>query len=127
MYLECNSHVESIQSSDGIEHAHIAPLGLSGVFTFSFTYPLSVSAKVEHEITPLMSAFDIMKLAAVDYAEIYQVEELASKPVALEDRGFLINRPRTNGPYGIWGHDLSDLYFEGILIEGNQVTFDIGS
>jgi hypothetical protein len=43
--------------------------------------------------------------------------------------GPLVNRHETNGKYGIWGHDLSDLCLEGIYYNKatGTVTLDIGS
>jgi hypothetical protein len=45
------------------------------------------------------------------YREIYAEEERTSAVpvIPLEKRGTPINRNRTEGKYGIWGHDLEDL------------------
>jgi len=45
------------------------------------------------------------------------------------NKNFLINRAETNGKYGIWGHDFSDLFLEGIFYDSKkkQVTLNIGS
>lgn len=40
----------------------------------------------------------------------------------------MINRNKTNGVIGIWGHDIGDLVIESItLYEGNLVRVGIGS
>jgi len=52
------------------------------------------------------------------YRRIYEEEAQTSKiPVTpVEQRKGLINRNQTNGKYGIWGHDLSDLVLHTIEI-----------
>ncbi len=46
------------------------------------------------------------------YHEIYAEEEQTAKikTIPISKRGQEINRNQTDGKYGIWGHDLSDLY-----------------
>lgn len=45
------------------------------------------------------------------YHMIYEEEEqsAATKTVPLKERDGIINRNSTDGKYGVWGHDLSDL------------------
>lgn len=43
------------------------------------------------------------------YVAIYEAE--GPDPGQCSD--VLLNRAETSGPYGIWGHDLDDLYLEG--------------
>jgi hypothetical protein len=52
------------------------------------------------------------------YKRVYEEEEQTSKiaVIPLEQRKGLINRNETNGKYGIWGHDLSDLDLHTIEI-----------
>ena len=49
-------------------------------------------------------------VTAVDYAD-YEAEEGSAhtKTVPLDERGAMRGRNRTDGAYGIWGHDLEDL------------------
>lgn len=66
------------------------------------------------------------------YEKIYVEENAVCKVSSIEERmrkGGLINRESTNGPYGIWGHDIEDLYLEGINYDANtqMVTLSIGS
>lgn len=49
---------------------------------------------------------------AAAYRRIYE-EEDATCTLDPTPRGFLLNRSRTDGRYGIWGHDLADLVLEG--------------
>lgn len=97
------------------------PLSLVGTFKFKYTYPLTNEAIFEHELEPTMSALDILVQARKDYEAIYAAEE---------DPGHILgmlNRQKSKGPYGIWGHDFSDLYFEGITINGKTIKFSMGS
>jgi hypothetical protein len=50
------------------------------------------------------------------YHQIYEEEEATAKTKTIprEKRKGLINRNETDGKYGIWGHDLSDLFMTGI-------------
>jgi hypothetical protein len=50
------------------------------------------------------------------YHQIYEEEEATAttKTIPREKREGLINRNETDGKYGIWGHDLSDLFMTGI-------------
>ena len=52
------------------------------------------------------------------YKRVYEEEAQTSKiaVIPLEERKGLINRNETNGKYGIWGHDLSDLVLHTIEI-----------
>lgn len=74
------------------------------------------------------------------YQRIYDEEAAgATTPVlsaeermkAMEARGkpMLMNRQTSDGPYGIYGHDLDDLYLEGISYhpETGRVELSIGS
>lgn len=126
MNINVNVHAESFDplDNDRSEYDTIPSadaLGLSGTFTFKYSYPLSTPAKFDHELTSEMSALDVLVLARKDYEAIYAAEE---------DPGHIpgmLNRKRSQGPYGIWGHDFGDLYFEGINIRGNNVSFAMGS
>ena len=76
-------------------------------------YPLTTPASVPIE-APLPLGFTRGALARAicdEYAHIYEAEEgtAATKTIPLEERGSLRGRNRTDGAYGIWGHDLQDL------------------
>jgi len=76
-------------------------------------FPLSHPAAIP--ITaPLPLGFTraaLVKSICDEYEQIYAAEEgtAAIKPLPLEDRGVAGQRNRTDGAYGIWGHDLQDL------------------
>lgn len=66
------------------------------------------------------------------YKEMYDEENSAVQVSTAEERlarGGLLNREKTNGKFGIWGHDISDLYLEGITYNAsnNTVVLSIGS
>jgi hypothetical protein len=76
-------------------------------------YPLTTPATV-----PISAPFPIgftrgalVQAICDEYAHIYEAEEgtAATKTIPVEERGTSRNRNRTDGAYGIWGHDLQDL------------------
>jgi len=76
-------------------------------------YPLSTPTTVSIA-APLALGFTraaLIKTICDEYAHVYDAEEgtAATKPIPIEERGTLRNRNRTDGAYGIWGHDLQDL------------------
>ena len=76
-------------------------------------YPLTTPASVAIE-APLPLGFTRSALAKAicdEYAHIYDAEEgtAGTKTIPVEERGPMRGRNRTDGAYGIWGHDLQDL------------------
>jgi len=76
-------------------------------------YPLTHTATLELD-APVSVGFtraELVKQVAEAYAQVYEAEEetAVTKTVPLEERGTFRNRNRTDGVYGIWGHDLEDL------------------
>jgi len=132
MNLSCNVHASSfVKGAERDEYEDMDgmnfPLGLSGNFYFSYDYPLSVIASFPHVLTPEMTGEDILVLARADYERIYREEdEAVSNPGHIPG---MLNRARSAGPYGIWGHDFSDLYFEGVRFDLKHfnVKFSMGS
>ncbi|MDB4958971.1 MAG: hypothetical protein JWO36_6540 [Myxococcales bacterium] len=76
-------------------------------------YPLSHPASIP--ITaPLPLGFtraSLIQTICEEYAQIYEAEEgtANTKTIPIEERGPRPARNRTDGAYGIWGHDLQDL------------------
>ena len=76
-------------------------------------FPLSTPASIP--ITaPLPLGFTraaLVKSICEEYAHVYDAEEgtAAIKPTSPEERDGNTKRNRTDGAYGIWGHDLGDL------------------
>ena len=52
------------------------------------------------------------------YKQVYKEEEesAATKTIPMNSREGLSNRNETNGKYGIWGHDLTDLYLTDVEV-----------
>lgn len=76
-------------------------------------YPLTTPASVAIE-APLPLGFTraaLVKAICDEYGHIYDAEEgtAATKTIPIEERGAMRSRNRTDGAYGIWGHDLQDL------------------
>lgn len=76
-------------------------------------YPLTVPATV-----PIHAAVswgftrgELVRAICEEYANVYETEEAtaAIKPVPREERTERPERNRTDGLYGIWGHDLDEL------------------
>jgi hypothetical protein len=81
-------------------------------------YPLSTPAKIP--ITaPLPLGFTraaLVRTICEEYGHVYDAEEgtAATKTIPLEERGELQSRNRTDGAYGIWGHDLEYLVLTAV-------------
>lgn len=76
-------------------------------------WPLTNPARIAIS-APMVSGFtrrELVKLIAEEYGNVYAAEEGTSttKPTTLSERVPGEKRNRTDGVYGIWGHDLGDL------------------
>ena len=70
---------------------------------------------------------DLFHYIYEEYKNIYDEEEQqVGDPGTYEN---LYNRKKSEGPYGIWGHQLGDLYLESIRHDPKTkiVNLDIGS
>jgi len=76
-------------------------------------YPLSTPASI-----PISSSLPLgftrgalVKVICEEYGHVYDAEEgtAATKTIPVDERGARRARNRTDGAYGIWGHDLDDL------------------
>ncbi|MBX3158658.1 MAG: hypothetical protein KF773_22005 [Deltaproteobacteria bacterium] len=82
--------------------------------TLVIEYPLTAPARVEI-VSPVEHGFtraELVRAICEEYATIYEAEEAtaASTPtVPPAERSGRGDRNRTDGLYGIWGHDLEDL------------------
>lgn len=98
--------------------------------TLYLNYPFSVVVK---EDVKFKSLYELISEIRRVYKQVYELEESTSKKAAMrmcdEDPNCsLINRNKTNGVIGIWGHSIGDLVIESItLYEGNLVRVGIGS
>lgn len=131
MFIRCNVHAESFVKDSRVDFDDVTELkpalGLIGEYTFVYDYPLSRAAAFEHVLTSEMNGEDVLVLARQDYGRIYREEESAvGNPGHIPG---MLNRAVSEGPYGIWGHDFNDLFFEGIKVDKAQmrITFAMGS
>lgn len=93
-------------------------------------YPLNNPAIIEIKNPNGFTRKDLILIISEKYKEIYQEEETTAKTktIPLEQRTGLINRNQTDGKYGIWGHDISDLGLSGIELYQNkegQITISL--
>lgn len=114
-----------------IDFEKASPVGAARItdletIEIEFDYPLSHSVKRIFTNQGGFNAYDIFKAVHDGYTTIYREEEAATG-----DPGHvpgMLNRQRSAGPHGIWGHDIGDLYLEGIVHDGNgRVSLLIGS
>ncbi|MFW9822714.1 MAG: hypothetical protein ACFFE4_07260 [Candidatus Thorarchaeota archaeon] len=91
-----------------------------------FTYPLSEEVLLEYEQNGGFSRKLLFRIIYEEYRKIYDEEEQVGDPGIYEN---LYNRRESEGPYGIWGHYLDDLYLEIIRYDPKKkvVNLDIGS
>lgn len=132
MKFSCNHHAATFCREDASsDEKYILSedrLGLAeDAYTFVYTYPLSRVARLREMLLPTTSIVDVLLLARNHYEQIYAAEEdSAGNPGHIPGT---LNRMKSNGSYGIWGHDFSDLYFEEVSIdtEDKVITFGMGS
>nr|HEX4313015.1 hypothetical protein [Kofleriaceae bacterium] len=97
-------------------------------------YPLSVPASIEvsSSVEFGFTRRELVQAICDSYAHVYEAEEATAltKPLALEERTANQRRNRTDGLYGIWGYDLSDLLlvathwsrrYDGVVVIDLQV------
>lgn len=79
------------------------------VIDFPLTTPAEVQISATFPIGFTRSA--LVRAICDEYAHIYDAEEgtAATKTIPVEERAEGRGRNRTDGAYGIWGHDLEDL------------------
>lgn len=80
-----------------------------------------------------MTLREVLNIAVDAYKKIYKEEKKTSKlkeeSIAERNKGKtrLQNRASTDGIYGIWGHDLSDLTITNIIVKGNKIYLSVDS
>lgn len=94
-----------------------------------YDYPLSCIVVVEIQ-RDLESTSEFIQAFCDGYQEIYALEKDSTKIKEGKVKGML-NRNKTDGCFGIWGHDIGDLVLEDISFYKDndiyQVEFFIGS
>ena len=87
--------------------------------TLIIDYPLKNPASFDISATGNgFSRRQLIQIISEKYHEIYAEEEKTAeaKTVPVDKRDTLLNRNQTDGKYGIWGHDLSDLDLDSIEV-----------
>ena len=101
-----------------------------GKYTIQYDYPLSKVVYFEHEFDDSCIIRDLVSKICEDYHSIYKKEEETTniRIIPMNERVGLINRNQTDGDYGIWGHDIDDLYLHTVNIsEDNVISLGIDS
>jgi hypothetical protein len=90
---------------------------------FTVTYPLTNPYAVEfvHEDGSPWTRRQFIDAVIASYKVVY-----SSEPDPGHITGML-NRQRSEGPFGIWGHDIGDLVLEGAAKNGEEWELHIGS
>jgi len=91
--------------------------------TLIIDYPLTTP--ITFKLTSGKDGFtrkELIKEISQRYHSIYEEEEQTAtkKTIPVSERGTFINRNQTNGKYGIWGHNLSDLVLSSVDVYMNQ-------
>lgn len=96
----------------------------SNILIICIKYPLSSPAYYQFELKKNMVHSDLLYLYTIGYQLTYYIEESDDK-----DPGHIpgmFNRASSNGRFGIWGHDIEDLVYNGnsklILFSTNDDT-----
>ena len=84
-------------------------------------YPLNVLVKKSIKYNSLHELIDEIRKA---YKKIYNEENITMNKT-IKNNSSLLNRGTSNGKYGIWGHDIDDLYISSIVIYENGII-DLG-
>jgi hypothetical protein len=88
------------------------------------SYPLNVI--VEVDIDECKTIGSLLSKIAKSYKNIYDTED--ETQTNYQPAGSLLNRGETDGTFGIWGHVISDLYFERVSVYKNGlIELGIGS
>ena len=108
---------EILGKDDIITHAKKA--------TVIFRYPLTEEFKFEFKNSQgKITRREFALFIQSTYRRIYNEESSGQ----VENIVGMLNRQKTDGPYGIWGHHIGDLVIEGVRHTGNNVySLSIGS
>lgn len=85
--------------------------------TITFSYPLERETKLAFTNLGGFSRYEFFRCVYEGYKNIYAQEDaVAGDPGMIPG---MLNRARSDGPYGIWGHVMSDLFLEGVIDKGD--------
>jgi hypothetical protein len=95
--------------------------------TVIIDYPLSHKGRFELQSKNGFTRTQLITEISNLYYKIYDEEEQTAtvKTIPINKRTTMYNRNRTNGKYGIWGHDIADLALVDVVVyksEGGQLV-----
>ena len=94
--------------------------------TIVFNYPLKHKFEFEFTNDNNFTRKDFWRVVYEGYLRIYEEEDVAVGSTG--NIPGLFNRATSNGPYGIWGHHIDDLYLEGVReVSTNKFELSMGS
>jgi hypothetical protein len=102
--------------------------------TLLLDYPLIKEFSFELKSPDGFTKGELVQMISKQYHEVYSIEEASAsiKTVPPDKRVGMYNRNITNGKFGIWGHDLSDLVLSEVRLHRDDqgkfiVSLDIQS
>lgn len=94
--------------------------------TIVFSYPLKSKFELKFTNDGNFTRKDFWRAVYEGYLKIYGEEDTAVGPT--DNIPGMCNRAPSEGPYGIWGHHIDDLYLEGVReISSNKFELSMGS
>lgn len=90
--------------------------------SLTIDYPLS--KEVTFTVPFSYCVNEMIDVICDKYREIYEEEE-ATKTHNPEPNPRLYNRPESDGEYGIWGHELGDLFIEILEVDVKNKTLNM--
>jgi len=93
--------------------------------TIVFDYPLKKEFEFKFTNPNGFSRLDLINAISTKYKQIYDEENNS-----VGDPGYIegmFNRNKSNGPYGIWGHYITDLVLGGITLKNGKYYLQIDS
>ena len=101
-------------------------LPCNSTFTLVINYPLTNPFTQKIDTCNGITRKEFVDIVVKCYKRIY-TEEKKSTKVKVGRASGMYNRNRTNGVWGIWGHDLGDLVLVGATIKGDKIELSVDS
>ena len=91
-----------------------------------FDYPLTTPVVISFSNAGGFTRMDLFRVIYEGYKSIYDREDAACGKTDMIPG--MLNRQTSDGPFGIWGHVMEDLFLEAVYIfDDGNVTLSIGS
>ena len=83
--------------------------------TVIIDYPLTNEYRVKLSSKHGFTRAQLVEAISIEYHKVFKEEEATAtiKTIPVEQRKKVANRNQTNGKYGVWGHDITDLVLAG--------------